>query len=87
MKNLLFLLTLIVLPVFAQEEGAKNCGANDFALQILGSGGPFGNGRASAGYLLWIDGQSRIMIDAGGGTFAHFHEARGKYSGPSIVGY
>jgi len=74
MKNLLFLLTLIVLPVFAQEEGAKNCGANDFALQILGSGGPFGNGRASAGYLLWIDGQSRIMIDAGGGTFAHFHE-------------
>ena len=75
MKNLLFLLTLIVLPVFAQEEGAKNCGANDFALQILGSGGPFGNGRASAGYLLWIDGQSRIMIDAGGGTFAHFGEA------------
>ena len=75
MKNLLFLVTLIVLPVFAQEEGAKNCGANDFALQILGSGGPFGNGRASAGYLLWIDGQSRIMIDAGGGTFAHFGEA------------
>ena len=75
MKNILFLLTLIVSPVFAQEEGAKNCGANDFALQILGSGGPFGNGRASAGYLLWIDGQSRIMIDAGGGTFAHFGEA------------
>ena len=75
MKNILFLIALIVSPVFAQEEAAKNCGANDFALQILGSGGPFGNGRASAGYLLWIDGQSRVMIDAGGGTFAHFHEA------------
>ena len=75
MKNILFLVALIVSPVFAQEEEANNCGANDFALQILGSGGPFGNGRASAGYLLWIDGQSRIMIDAGGGTFSHFHEA------------
>ena len=75
MKNILFLVALIVSPVFAQEEATNNCGANDFALQILGSGGPFGNGRASAGYLLWIDGQSRIMIDAGGGTFAHFGEA------------
>ena len=75
MKNILLLVTLIVSPVFAQEEEVNNCGANDFALQILGSGGPFGNGRASAGYLLWIDGQSRVMIDAGGGTFAHFHEA------------
>ena len=48
MKNILFLVTLIVSPVFAQAEEANNCGANDFALQILGSGGPFGNGRASA---------------------------------------
>jgi ribonuclease BN (tRNA processing enzyme) len=75
MKYIFFLVALIVSPVFAQEEATNNCGANDFALQILGSGGPFGNGRASAGYLLWIDGQSRIMIDAGGGTFAHFGEA------------
>jgi|TARA_B110000879_G_scaffold200583_1_gene274708 ribonuclease BN (tRNA processing enzyme) len=74
MKNILFLVALIVSPAFAQEEAINNCGENDFALQILGSGGPFGKGRASAGYLLWIDGQSRIMIDAGGGTFAHFHE-------------
>ena len=45
------------------------------ALQVLGSGGPFGVGRASAGYLIWIDGVSRIIVDAGGGTFARFHEA------------
>ena len=74
MKNILFLVALVMSPAFAGEE-ANDCGANDFALQILGSGGPFGNGRASAGYLLGIDGQSRVMIDAGGGTFAHFHEA------------
>jgi ribonuclease BN (tRNA processing enzyme) len=74
MRNILFLVALVASPVFAEEE-ANDCGATDFALQILGSGGPFGNGRASAGYLLWVDGQSRVMIDAGGGTFAHFHEA------------
>ena len=46
MKNILFLVALIVSPVFAQEEAAKNCGVNDFAEQILGSGGPFGSGDA-----------------------------------------
>jgi ribonuclease BN (tRNA processing enzyme) len=70
----LALAALVASPVFSQEDAISNCGVNDFALQILGSGGPFGNGRASAGYLLWIDGESRIMVDAGGGTFAHFGE-------------
>jgi ribonuclease BN (tRNA processing enzyme) len=44
-------------------------------LQVLGSGGPFGTGRASTGYLIWIDGVAPIMVDAGGGTFTRFHEA------------
>jgi len=50
------------------------------ALQILGSGGPFGIGRVSSGYIVWIDGVSRIMVDAGGGTFAHFHKAGAQIS-------
>ncbi len=49
------------------------CGDTGVSLQVLGSGGPFGAGRASAGYLVWVDGVSRIMVDAGGGTFARFH--------------
>lgn len=52
-----------------------SCTDSGIALQILGSGGPRGLGRASAGYLIWVDGISRIMVDAGGGTFARFHEA------------
>lgn len=51
------------------------CGDSGVVLQVLGSGGPFGVGRASAGYLIWIDGVGRIMVDAGGGTFTRFHEA------------
>ena len=46
MKKILFLVALIASPVFDQEEEADRCAAHDFALQILGSGGPFGNGRA-----------------------------------------
>ncbi len=51
------------------------CNDSGVALQVLGSGGPFGVGRASAGYIVWVEGVSRIMVDAGGGTFARFHEA------------
>ena len=56
------------------------CGDTGVALQILGSGGPFGIDSASPGYLVWIDGVNRIMVDAGGGTFARFHEAGAKVS-------
>jgi len=43
----------------------------DFSVMVLGSGGPVATeqGRASAGYLIFIDGQPKILMDAGGGTF------------------
>ncbi len=54
------------------------CGETGVWLQILGSGGPGqASGRASAGYLVWIDGESRILVDAGGGIKKTFHEAGG----------
>jgi ribonuclease BN (tRNA processing enzyme) len=56
-------------------------------LQILGSGGPIADdGRASSGYLLWIDGESRILIDAGGGTFLRFGEAGASFAALDFVG-
>jgi ribonuclease BN (tRNA processing enzyme) len=37
---------------------------------VLGSGGPIANARrVSSGYVVSIDGQARILVDAGGGTF------------------
>ena len=40
------------------------------SVSVLGSGGPIANlSRASAGYLLSIDGGACILVDAGGGTF------------------
>ena len=41
-----------------------------FSLTVLGSGGPFATRhRVSSGYLLSFNGQPRILIDCGGGTF------------------
>ena len=56
-------------------------------LQILGSGGPGASGgRASSGYLLWVDGVSRIMIDAGSGTKDQFHRAGANSDDIEFVG-
>ena len=54
--------------------------SSQLAVQMLGSGGLDANdARASAGYLLWIDGQARLLVDAGGGIFLRFGEAEAKF--------
>jgi ribonuclease BN (tRNA processing enzyme) len=54
--------------------------SSQLAVQVLGSGGPDANdARASAGYALWIDGQARLLVDAGGGIFLRFGEAKAKF--------
>ena len=57
------------------------------ALQILGSGGPVADdGRASSGFVVWIDGRSRVLVDAGGGTFLRFGEAGADFAQLDFVG-
>lgn len=52
------------------------CSPQGVSVQVLGSGGPrAGSERASASYLVWIDGDARVMIDVGGGAFVRFGEA------------
>ena len=49
-------------------------------LQVLGSGGPIADdGRASSGYLIWINGKSRILVDTGGGVFLRFGETGARF--------
>ncbi|MEX2481403.1 MAG: MBL fold metallo-hydrolase [Gammaproteobacteria bacterium] len=61
----------------AVEAAPGTCGAGaSLALQILGSGGPeLRAGRASAAYIVWIEGRARLLIDVGGGSFLRFGEA------------
>lgn len=62
-------------PAFA----AAQCSGN-VAVQVLGSGGPDStDARASSGYLLWVGGEARLLIDAGGGVFLRFGEAKAKF--------
>ena len=66
MKKLILILLLSPLLLLAQPK---------VILQVLGSGGPeSGDMRASSGYLIWIDGKSRILIDFGGGASLRFEE-------------
>ena len=75
MRAVAILLCLVVFaasPVYA----ATPCGQTGVAIQVLGSGGPIPDGgRASSGYLVWVDGHARLLVDAGGGTFLRFGEA------------
>ncbi len=60
--------------LLAVEPALAVCERTGVQLQILGSGGPGASaGRASAGYLVWIDGVGRILVDAGGGIKQRFH--------------
>lgn len=61
--------------------------ASGVAVQVLGSGGPIADdGRASAAYLVWIDGESRVLIDAGGGAFLRFGEAGASFLSLDFIG-
>ena len=67
----LLLAALVVLPGVARP----GC-PGKVAVQVLGSGGPVADdARAASGYLLWLDGHARLLVDAGGGVFLRFGEA------------
>ena len=81
-----FLLLPAVLMACARADSACYP-STGVALQVLGSGGPIADdGRASSAYVVWIDGESRILIDAGGGAFLRFGEAGAKFEELDFVG-
>ena len=58
------------------RAAADGCDKASLAVQVLGSGGPIpDDARASSGYVVWRNGQSFALIDAGGGVFLRFGEA------------
>lgn len=67
---------------------AQDCaGQGDVAVQVLGSGGPVADDeRASAAYLVWVEGASRALIDAGGGAFLRFGEAGASFQALDFIG-
>jgi len=77
---------VLALLSMSPKASAQSCGATPIAIQILGSGGPMINrDRASTSYLLWIDGQAKILVDMGGGAFLRFGQTQAKLSDLSLV--
>jgi len=65
---------------------AQTCGAKGVAAQVLGSGGPeLQDKRASSSYLIWQDGQARVLVDAGGGSALRFGESGAQMSQLDVI--
>lgn len=70
-------------PVFAGHKADSKLAVDeikgDLSVMVLGSGGPVATaaGRASAGYLIFTDGNPspRILMDVGGGTYKSLAES------------
>jgi ribonuclease BN (tRNA processing enzyme) len=82
--------TLITCSIAAfaacSDASAQSCAPGPATVQILGSGGPaFNPERASAGYLLWVGGQARMLVDMGGGAYLRFAQSRAKLSDLALV--
>ena len=52
--------------------------ASKIEIEILGSGGPEIDGRASASYVLWVDNEAKIIVDMGSGSMLRFEQSGGK---------
>jgi ribonuclease BN (tRNA processing enzyme) len=56
------------------------------ALQMLGTGGPelFGEA-ASTGYLVWLDGTAKIIVDTGSGTVQRFKHSGARFEDIELI--
>jgi ribonuclease BN (tRNA processing enzyme) len=80
-------ITLLALLSIASGASAQTCAGSPVAVQILGSGGPAINAeRASAGYLLWVGAQAKLLFDIGGGTYIRFGQSRAKLADLEMIG-
>src|SRR5262245_34544279 len=79
-------LALLSIPLIRSDAFAQSCTSSPVAVQILGSGGPKANPfRSSSSYLLWVDGQARLLVDMGGGAHHRFGQARAKIEDLSLL--
>jgi ribonuclease BN (tRNA processing enzyme) len=77
-----------LLASLAASSGAlaQSCAGNPVAVQVLGSSGPgFVKDRSNTSYLLWVNGQARILVDAGGGAYVRYGQAGAKFTDLSMI--
>jgi Metallo-beta-lactamase superfamily len=83
---LFWLATLGMIGPFVFSSWAQTCGGEGVAVQVLGSGRPeLQDKRASSSYLVWQEGQARVLVDAGGGSALRFGESGAKMSQLDVI--
>lgn len=86
MPTTLRMLAALFILNLSSTLSAANCGQMGVALQVLGSGGPVADDdRASSGYLIWQDGRARILVEAGGGIFLRYGQARAQIEDLDLI--
>jgi ribonuclease BN (tRNA processing enzyme) len=76
---------IIAITCLISTAVAADCGPG-LRLQVLGSGGPEATGRrAGSGYLVWIDGQARVLVDAGSGISLRFGASGARFEDLALV--
>jgi ribonuclease BN (tRNA processing enzyme) len=71
---------------FLPRAAAQSCGTQGIVLEVLGSGGPeLEDKRASTSYLVWVDGQARVLVDSGGGSALRFGESGAQMSQLDVI--
>ncbi|MGB0123319.1 MAG: MBL fold metallo-hydrolase [Silvibacterium sp.] len=84
--SFLLLVSFLLSCAFLPSAAAQSCGSQGVAVQVLGSGGPeLQDKRASSSYLVWENGQSRVLIDAGGGSALRFGESGAEMSQLDVI--
>ncbi|MCG6975377.1 MAG: hypothetical protein LJE56_03085 [Acidiferrobacterales bacterium] len=85
MLRSLFFSLIISLPV-SINAFAGGCSTNGVQLQVLGSGGPQNRQeRAGTAYLVWIDGKSRLLVNAGDGSSLRFYESGARFNQLDVI--
>ncbi len=80
------LLVLALLLPFAPVAAVAGCPGEGLAVQVLGSTGPeILADRAAAGYVLWLQGRPRVLVDAGNGTARNFIRAGGEFARVDLI--
>lgn len=70
----------------ATGDAADDCAAAGVKMQVLGSGADdFVGGRAASGYLVWIDGKARVLVDMGAATAMRFAQSGARAADLEVV--
>jgi ribonuclease BN (tRNA processing enzyme) len=84
-KLLSIILALLVATSVGVDSSLAESPTIPIEVVVLGSGGPGAVGRAASCYLILIDGNPRILVDAGPGSFARLGEANVSLIGTDII--